>query len=220
MKKISHFLKTTEGLFIGSVVLIIILLLAYYWYAMTTRPPTTPPGTVTVSETDHVRGAAGAKVTMVEFADFQCPACGAYAPLVEQLLKDNPNTLQVVFKHFPLTQIHANALLASKAVESAGLQGKFWEMHDMVYAKQAEWSGLLNARDMFLTYAATLSLDQTKFAQGLDSNEIEKKVLAEYTEGVKLGVQGTPTFFINGEKIQNPSSIEAFDALIKKAAEK
>lgn len=218
MKKISQFLKTTEGMFVGGLVLIIVLLMAYYFYAINNEASTTNTTTITVSEKDHVRGAQGAKVTVVEFGDFQCPACGAYEPLVRELLKNNADTMQLVFRHFPLTQLHPNALLAAKASEAAGAQGKFWEMHDMLYDKQAEWSGALNARDFFMTYATNLSLDLTQFTQSIDSKEVEDKVLAEYKEGVKLGVQGTPTFFINGEKITNPQSIDAFDAVIKEAA--
>lgn len=218
MKKISQFLKTTEGMFVGGLVLIIVLLMSYYFYATSNQDTTTKTTTITVSEKDHVRGAQGAKVTLVEFGDFQCPACGAYEPIVRELQKNNPDTLQIVFRHFPLTQIHPNALLSAKASEAAGAQGKFWEMHDMLYDKQSEWSGALNARDIFMNYATTLGLDLALFTQVLDNKEVEDKILAEYKEGIKLGVQGTPTFFVNGEKITNPQSIDAFDAVIKAAA--
>lgn len=177
-----------------------------------------PVGQVEIKQTDHIRGATGAKVTLVEFGDFQCPACAAYEPLVRQVLADNKDSLQVVFRHFPLTQIHQNALLAARASEAAGLQGKFWEMHDMLYDYQKSWSGLLNAREIFVSYAATLGLDVAQFSADMDSSVVEEKILAEYREGTKLGVGGTPTFFINGKMIESPSSLEEFDALIKAAA--
>lgn len=207
-------------MFIGSIVLIVLLLLAYYWYAMSNKVETPSNTTVTVSETDHMRGAKGGKVTIVEFGDLQCPACAAYEPLVRKVLEDNPTTTQLVFKHFPLTQIHSNALIAAKASESAALQGKFWEMHDMLYDRQSEWQAALNAREIFTNYATTLSLDVAKFTAGLDNKEVEDKILAEYKEGVSLGVQGTPTFFINGKKIENPRSAEELDALVKAEATK
>lgn len=217
MKKLSRFLKTTEGRFVSGVLLVIALLFAYYFYVTSTKT-NMPPIDITVTETDHVRGALDGKVTLVEFGDFQCPACGAYEPLVRQVEKDNADILKVVFRHFPLIQIHKNALIAAKASEAAGLQGKFWEMHDILYDKQTEWSEGLNARDFILIYATTIGLDTKKFTQDLDSKAIEDKILAEYKEGVNLGVQGTPTFFVNGVKIKSPQSPEAFNEIIKQAA--
>ena len=219
MKKLSHYVKTPQGKVVAGMLGIIVLLFAYYFYATSKSATTnTPSGDVTITETDHVRGKAGGKVTLVEFGDFQCPACGAYEPLVRKVTADNKDTLQVVFKHFPLTQIHQNALLSAKASESASLQGKFWEMHDMLYDKQKDWSGALNARDLFVIYATNIGLDVTKFTTDLNSQAIEDKIQAEYKEGLKLGVQGTPTFFLNGKKIENPQSIDAFNKLIKDTA--
>jgi protein-disulfide isomerase len=218
MKKLSRFLTTTEGKFLTFIAAAVLLSFAYYFYAMNNKA-NQPAAEVTVSEQDHVRGAVAAKVTLVEFGDFQCPACGAYEPLIRQVEADNANVLRVVFKHFPLTQIHPNALLAAKASEAAGLQGKFWEMHDILYDKQTEWSGTLSARDAFIAYAGTLGLDVAKFTQDLNNQSIEDKVVAEYKEGIRLGVQGTPTFFLNGKMIQNPSSPEEFNKLIQDAAE-
>ena len=217
MKKITRYLETTEGKFIGGLGIIIVLLFAYYFYAIGNATET--PGTnVTLTEKDHVHGAEGGSVTLVEFGDFQCPACGAYEPIVREVAARNPETMKFVFRHFPLTQIHPNALLAAKASEAAGVQGKFWEMHDMLYDVQKDWAGSLNARDMFVTYAKNLGLDVKKFTSDLNNEEIETKILAEYKEGVNLGVQGTPTFFVNGKKIESPKSIEAFDQIIKDAA--
>jgi protein-disulfide isomerase len=116
-------------------------------------------------------------------------------------------------------QIHHNALLAAKASEAASNQGKFWEMHDILYDKQKEWEGTLNARDFFLTYATTLGLDTVQFLKDLDDPAIESKILAEYKEGVNLGVNSTPTFFINGKKLdENPRSVEEFNTVIQAAA--
>jgi protein-disulfide isomerase len=218
MKKIRHFLKTTQGQFIGGLVVIIALLFAYYFYAMS-QDKVGVVQEVVISDTDHVRGNQAGTVTLVEFGDFQCPACGAYEPIVRQATKDNPTNLKVVFRHFPLTQIHQNALLAAKASEAASLQGKFWEMHDMLYDNQKTWSESINARDFFMTYATTLGLDTKKFSADLNSSAVEEKIFAEYKEGIKLGIQGTPTFFLNGKMIENPQSADAFNALIKEASQ-
>lgn len=215
MKKLHHHLKSTEGKFVLGFVAVIVLLFAYYFYAVPSKTDSKVEE-ITISKTDHIRGAQDGKVTLVEFADFQCPACAAYEPLVRQVTADNKTVLKVVFKHFPLTQIHQNALLAARAAEAAGLQGKFWEMHDLLYDKQKDWSTGLNARDFIMTYAKTLNLNVTKFSEDLNSKAIEDKILAEYKEGTNLGVQGTPTFFLNGKKIDNPSSLEEFNKLILK----
>jgi len=217
MKKLSHFMGSTEGKFVTFIVALVVLSFAYYFYAMNNKPATT--GEVTITESDHIRGNLTGKVTLVEFGDLQCPACAAYEPIVRQVTADNAQTLKVVFKHFPLTQIHPNALLAAKASEAAANQGKFWEMHDIMYDKQTEWAGTLSARDIFIGYATTLGLDVEKFKVDMASEAVEDKIVAEYKEGTNLGVQGTPTFFVNGKKISNPASIEEFNKIIKDAAE-
>lgn len=216
MKKLHH-LKSAEGKFMAGFVIVIAILFAYYFFEMSSKSDGKVEE-ITISKTDHVRGAEDGKLTLVEFGDFQCPACGAYEPLIRQVVVDNKTILKVVFKHFPLVQIHQNALLAAKAAEAAGLQGKFWEMHDMLYDKQSEWSTGLNAHDFIITYATTLGLNTKKFSDDLNSKAIEEKIFAELKEGTKLGVQGTPTFFLNGKKLDSPQSLEAFNKLILETA--
>ena len=220
MKKMSHFfLKTNEGKFLGFIGLVIVLLFGYYFY-VTPSPSSTAVDTdpVVITQTDHVRGAKDGKVTLVEFGDFQCPACGAYETIIRQVMVDNKDALKFSFRHFPLTQIHKNALLAAKASEAAGLQGKFWEMHDILYDKQDEWGEALNARDFIMLYANTIKVDIKKFSSDIEDKKLEDKILAEFKEGVKLGVQGTPTFFLNGKKIENnPRNLAEFNKLIKEA---
>lgn len=218
MKKLQHYLKTVEGKFVAGFVIVIVLLLAYYVVATPSSSDTSAPQDITITKTDHVRGAQDGILTLVVFGDFQCPACAAYDPLVRQAVEDNKKIVKFVFKQFPLTQIHQNALLAAKATEAAGLQGKFWEMHDMLYDKQKDWSEGMNAHDFIMTYATTLGLDTKKFSEDLNSKAIEDKIFAEYKEGIRLNVQGTPTFFLNGKKIDNPQSLEAFNKLILEAA--
>lgn len=220
MKYIPRSLKTTQGKFISTIVVILVALFGYYFFASSDTTSSTVAGEqIVVSATDHVRGAKDGKVTLVEFGDFQCPACGAFEPVVRQVLADNKDTLKIVYKHFPLTQIHRNALPAAKATEAASLQGKFWEMHDILYDKQEEWSGALNSRDYFLTYATTIGLDTKKFLADYDNPSVEEKILAEFREGVKLGIQGTPTFFVNGKQLENVRDLAGFNKAIKDAAQ-
>lgn len=219
MKKLHHHLKSTEGKFVLGFVLVIGLLFAYYFYA-TSGVDNTKVEEIIISDTDHVKGAKDGKLTLVEFGDFQCPACGAYDPLVRQVIEDNKTSLKFVFRHFPLFEMHPNALLGAKASEAAGLQGKFWEMHDTLYDKQKDWSTGLNARDFIMSYAKTIGLDVNKFSNDLNSKELEDKVLAERKEGEKLDIQGTPTFFLNGKKLENPQSLEAFDKIIREELSK
>ncbi len=216
--RLSHFMKTTEGKAVTFVVVVIVLAFAYYFYAMNKNGSATAVSEPVVTQSDHVRGNLSGTVTLVEFGDIQCPACGAYEPIVRQVTADNASSLKVVFKHFPLTQIHQNALLAAKASEAASNQGKFWEMHDIMYDNQNEWSESLSARDFIMNYAQKIGLDMNKFKTDLDSSAVADKIMADYKEGVALGVQGTPTFFVNGKKIDNPSSLEAFDQIIRDAA--
>lgn len=212
MKK---FIKTAEGKFTVGLLALIIGLFGYYFISMATDTSSNPVN-IEVNANDHVRGAVNGKVTLVEFGDFQCPACGAYDPIVRQVIEQNKNDVKFVFKHFPLTQIHRNALPASKATEAAGLQGKYWEMHDMLYDHQEEWSSAMNVKEVFANYAKVLSLDVNKFLIDMDNKSIEENILNEYKEGVKLGVQGTPTFFLNGKKLkESPRTVEDFDALVK-----
>lgn len=217
MKKMSHFLKTTEGKFLTFIAAFVALSFAYYFYAVNSHDAAGPKD-ITITEQDHIRGSSTGTVTLVEFGDFQCPACAAYEPIVREVVASNAGTVKFVFKHYPLVQIHANALLSAKASEAAGLQGKFWEMHDMLYDKQGEWSGNLNARGLFNGYAESLGLDMVKFSQDIDNEAIQEKILAEYREGATLGVQGTPTFFVNGKKIDNPGSVEDFNKVLQTAS--
>ncbi|MDQ5962459.1 MAG: hypothetical protein QG653_266 [Patescibacteria group bacterium] len=216
MKLLPKSLDTPQMKLVLGLVAVIVLVLAYYFYVTGTRGQE-PVGVVEVTQTDHVRGNPTAKVTLVEFADFQCPACAVYEGLIQKVLADNPQDLKVVFRHFPLMQIHKNALISAKASEAASVQGKFWEMHDLLFVKQAEWSGALNASSMMVTYATSLGLDAKKFEADLKSEAIEKKVMAEYQEAIRLKLPGTPSFFLNGKLIDSPRSPEEFNELIKKA---
>lgn len=171
---------------------------------------------------EQVKGPENAAVTVVEYSDFQCPFCAQAAPIVDQVLAEYPDDVRVVYRHFPLNQIHAQAQLASEAAEAAGNQGQFWEMHDVLFANQSQWSGNLGARGIFETYAEALGLDMEQFNTDLRDGALTDKVDHDYQSGVTAGVQGTPTFFINGERLQTPSYagfVSAIDAELERIGE-
>lgn len=170
-----------------------------------------------VLASDHVKGIPDAKVTLVEYADFQCPACGYFEPILKQAVSEFGDQLRFVYRHFPLIQIHKNASLAAQASEAAEKQGKFWEMHDLLYKNQTNWSISTNVEEVFVDYAKTLGLDSVKFLADLNSKEVKDEVSAAYDEATRLGLPGTPTIFINGKKINSPSSYDELKSIINAA---
>ncbi|MDP3954273.1 MAG: thioredoxin domain-containing protein [bacterium] len=170
-----------------------------------------------LNSSDHIYGNPEAKVVLLEYLDFQCPACAAYDPLVQELKKEYSDRVAFVVRHFPLRSIHANAQISSQAAEAAGLQGKFWEMHDMIFENQAVWSNGRGAKSIFLGYAESLGLDKDKFEDDLDSSQVKDKIEADLKSGNNSGVNGTPSFFLNGKKIVNPQSLDAFKKLLDSA---
>ena len=174
-------------------------------------------GAVKAAEaSDWVKGAPlkDAKVTLIEYSDFQCPACAVYYPMVKQLGQEFKN-VSIVYRHFPLSQ-HANARVAAQASEAAGQQGKFWEMHDMLFDNQNSWAGSTSAEQTFTAYAQTLGLEMEKFKTDYNSSETKTKIQADYQSGVSE-IDGTPTFFLNNKKIKNPQSYADFRSIIQQA---
>lgn len=151
-----------------------------------------------ISENSQGIGSASAKVTLVEFADFQCPACRSAYPAVKQILAEYPEDVYYVFRHYPLP-MHRNAKIAAYAAEASGMQGKFFEMHDLLYENQDEWSESSSPMDIFNEYATELGLDLEQFAEDIKREEITTKVSDDQKDGNIVGVNATPTFFINGK---------------------
>ncbi len=186
---------------------------------MASKNPTTEflGGNVKAADnTDWVKGAPlkDANVTLIEYSDFQCPACAAYYPMVKQLSEEFKN-LSVVYRHFPLTQ-HTNAKPAAQAAEAAGKQGKFWEMHNMLFDNQNFWATSNSPENIFTTYAQTLGLDMGKFKTDSNSSEAKLKIQTDYQSGASE-IDGTPTFFLNDKKIKNPQSYAEFRNIIQEA---
>jgi protein-disulfide isomerase len=164
------------------------------------------------TESAHIRGNPDAPVTLEEYGDFQCPPCGMFAAFVGQLEKEYDSRLRVVFRNFPLG-MHEHAREAALAAEAAGLQGRFWEMHDVLYREQETWSKAPNARELFESYAGTIGLDLDKFKKDVDGEKTKERVDADRQRGESLGVQTTPTLFINSQPVdqkdKNPEGIRA-----------
>lgn len=161
------------------------------------------------------KGPKTAKVKITEYADFQCPACAAMAPTVTDLLAKYPNDIELTFKHFPIPQIHPRAIAAAKVAEAAGKQGKFFEMHDLLYEGQDSWAKNSKAEDIFTQYATELGLNLEQFKTDLKDTEIAAKIKSDQAEGAKNDVQGTPTFFVNGLKVENGLFVTTVEAALK-----
>lgn len=169
--------------------------------------------------TIHVLGPADAAVTLEEFGDFQCPPCGKLSEPINQLQKQY--NLRVIYREFPLA-VHARAKEAAFAAEAAGRQGRFWQMHDLLYREQAVWSKSSDARALFNAYAGMLQLDLLRFKQDMDSSEVQKQVELDQQRGALIGVKNTPTVFVNNEAVPgnqaNPNDLPAIvEAAVKKA---
>ena len=159
---------------------------------------------------DQVKGNKDSKVLLIEYGDFQCPGCGSAYPNMKTLMDEYGDRVALVFRNFPLTSIHPNAKVAAAAAESAGLQGKFWEMHDMLYENQDAWSNLNTSErlEAFVTFAGRLSLDTTKFTEDLTNPDVVKKVNFDLAVGKQNGVASTPTFFLNGKTLDGTPAAE------------
>lgn len=207
-----------------------IIIVAFLAWLIQNRPedtitPDNTPGAVNpVTESDHTKGAPTetAKVTLIEFSDFQCPACGAYYPVVKQLVTEFQTDVQFVYRHLPLRNIHRNAELAARYAEAAGKQGKFFEMHNLLFENQTRWSDAStgNVRTLFEGYGSELGLDIEKLTTDANSKEIGDTIEAQRVDGIGAGVKGTPTFFLNGDMIEssnNPKTYDEFKTLIQNA---
>ena len=168
-----------------------------------TIPGALPPGG------GRTLGPANAPVTLVEFADYQCPTCKIWSPMVTELLRRYPDKVRFEFHYFPLVQIHRNAMAAAQAAEAAGDQGRYWEMHDLLFDEQERWANSPNVETMFLTYASRLGLNQNQFMQSMHSPDVQNRILEDVARARDARLEGTPTIFVNGERIEPlPRSVD------------
>lgn len=165
-------------------------------------PAPTGDKTKIIRDNSHKTGSGS--VQLVEFGDYQCPACGAAYPNVKQIMKDFDGKVTLYFRNFPLTQIHQNAMLGAEAAEAAGAQGKYWEMHDKLYDKQKEWGELTGteAENKIVGYAKDLGLDSDKLKSDIDNEKYKQVIEQDQADGNALNINATPTFYINGTQVQ------------------
>jgi protein-disulfide isomerase len=168
----------------------------------------TPP----VSERDHSRGSPTAPVTLVEYGDFECPYCGAAFYVIKKLEKTLGDKLRVVFRHFPLSTAHEHAEMAAEAAEAAGAQNKFWEMHDQLFQHQRALE-----REDLVRYAEQIDLDTARFVRDLTEQRFAERVREDFVSGVRSGVNGTPTFYINGLRYNGLYDEQSLLAAIREA---
>ena len=164
----------------------------------------------TVKVTDHSKWSKGKNI-LIEYSDFQCPACAGYYSMLKTF-EENPENKNLmsnttfVYRNFPLDAAHPNARAAARAAEAASLQNKFFEYHDMLFDKQTEWSPIGEPYTLFETYARDLKLNTTKFKEDFNSNTVKEKVQTDYLSGIEVDVKGTPSFYLNGILIRNPQT--------------
>jgi len=173
-----------------------------------------------VQATDNKTGAGDKGVTIIEYGDFQCPFCGRVFPIVDEVKEQYGDDITLVYRHYPLISLHPNAMAGHRASEAAALQDKFFEMHDLLFENQTLWSGASsvgNALEIIEEYAEDLDLDMDQYRTDIESVAIADKINAQQASGTQLGVTGTPTFFVNGEQISTPGSVEEFSQIIDSA---
>ncbi len=205
----------------------------YLQRAATEYPPKPPPApnaspaasTASLPEAGaepaHALGSPKAPVTLEEFGDFECPPCGLLHPILKSLETEfGPAKLRIIFREFPLVPNHVHALAAARAAEAAGLQGRFWEMHDMIYEHQKDWHEAFDVRPIFEGYAKTIGLEVEQFRRDNASEIVERRIFLDGKRAHSLGVQGTPTVFLNGKEVpfQSLAPDKLKDLIIKELA--
>jgi protein-disulfide isomerase len=200
----------------GSVMAILLAIGGLMWLVNTPPTPSQSEAVnvMPISRKDITVGNPDVKIKLIEYADFQCPACAAYHAIVTQLLETYKDKIFYVYRMFPLTNIHPNSHISAQAAYAAHKQGAFFKYDDLLYDKQNEWSGLPDPKNVFIEYAKLAKLDIGKFTADMNSDEAKKYVNDSEQEAQNAGINATPTFILNGNKITNPNSLEDFKKLI------
>jgi protein-disulfide isomerase len=182
-------------------------------------PTKTVDQNVLMNNIHLAKGPEKAKVTVIEFGDLQCPACGSAEPVVEQLLKNHPD-VRFVFRQFPVITVHPNAQISAQFVEAAASMNldSFWKLHDYLYANQADWSELSSADVLkkFGEYTDKLQIDKTELLKRIDSQAVKDSIATDVSDANKLGVAGTPTFYVNGQEALAPQLESAVQSALAK----
>ena len=176
-----------------------------------------PPSVTEIVAGDHIKGNPDAALTIVEYSDFQCPACRAQNESIQEVWAPIKGSVRFVYRHFPLTNIHPHAVTAAYYSEAAAKQGKFWEMHDLMFAGQNGWTKLKEIEPIFDGYVKQLGLDNVQFEKDLISDDVRAKVVSDAQSAKKAQVASTPTLFLNGKLMTNIREPEQFKEAIRDA---
>lgn len=211
-----HTKRKLPFIVIGTVLLLVV---ASGWWSYSSRKPGGSSTTGTSgAQPPHTLGPVDARVKIEEFGDFQCPSCGTLHPVLKKLESEYDSRVALTFREFPLAPIHPNAVEAARAAEAAGLQGRFWQMHDLLYDYQPAWSDSNNVRSVFAQYATDMGLDAARLRQDMDSQLVKDRLAADQRRAISVGVTGTPTLFINGREVaENALTESGLRALIEGA---
>jgi len=167
--------------------------------ANTAQPPVVTG--VAGADPPYTLGPANAPARLEEFGDYQCPPCGLFHPILQQMHKEFGDKLQITFREFPLAPAHQHAIAAASAAEAAGLQGKFWQMHDLLYEHQNDWKDKFDVRPIFEGYAQQIGLDVDRYKRDVAGEAVAQRIFLDKKRGESLGVKGTPTVFLNGREV-------------------
>ena len=209
-----------RSVFLWSGVIVIILGIGYgmIWLVSSLSGSSGQQIQMQISDKDYSTGPSNGDIVLVEYSDFQCPACAAWNSVLQQLKKDKDikDELRIIYRFFPLSKIHLNAEISAQSAYAAGKQNKFWEYHDVLFEKQSEWSSLSKslAQDRFIAYAESVGISLDQFIVDANSSEAINAVQDSYREGLKFGVNSTPTFFVNGLKLRGATSYEDLKLLL------
>ncbi len=166
-------------------------------------PPPNPAGEVKGAEPPHMRGNPNAPVLLEEFGDFQCPSCGSYHPELKKIEAEFGDKLKVIFRELPLLPMHEHALMAAQAAEAAGIQGKFWEMHDLLYENQTKWVEQKDLVPVFVDYAKQIGINPDQFMKDLSGETVTQRIFQDGKRAHSFGLKGTPSFFVNGKEAKD-----------------
>jgi len=212
--------KTVRSIIIWLLTLVIIAGAVWGIIKLAQKPASQGGGDVVatdqnIAEQDWTQGPEGAVVELIEYSDFQCPACAAYQPIVDQILEKYPNDVRFAYRQYPLVSIHQNAYEAAQASEAAGLQGKFWQMHSSLFENQRNWETAPRAKAIFKGYGEEIGLDMDKFDADFNSSVVKDAIAADIIAGESIPLLGTPTFLLNGRLIANPRTVGEFESIIE-----
>jgi protein-disulfide isomerase len=203
--------------FLGILAVIVLIFAGIFIITGNNKGSTSANSSSTAKPTAHIEGLGQSGVTLVEYGDYECPYCEEYSSIVKQVQQEFNSQIFFQFRNFPLVSIHQNAFAGARAAEAASLQGQFWQMHDALYdsSNWQVWSTANDPTPYFNQYAQELGLNLTKFKQDFASQAVNNAIVADENAGNKLGIDGTPTFYLDGKQISPQPTVAAFESLIK-----